>query len=59
MHSHFFEGMFFGDFADRNKDEVELPTVTAAQFGLFLEAIAPVRLPLTRMCSENCPMSEA
>ncbi|KAH7712593.1 CRE-BATH-38 protein, partial [Aphelenchoides avenae] len=45
MHSQFFEGMFFGDFADRNKEEVELPTVTVGEFETFLEAIAPVPQP--------------
>ncbi|KAH7712720.1 Protein BATH-38 [Aphelenchoides avenae] len=45
-HSEFFEGMFFGDFADRNKDEVELPTLAVDDFEYFLQAISAAALPL-------------
>lgn len=47
-HSEFFEGMFFGDFADRNKDEVELPTLAVDDFEYFLQAISAAALPLRR-----------
>lgn len=32
--------MFFGDFADRNKYEVELPSVDGKDFAKFIQAIA-------------------
>ncbi|KAH7704492.1 Protein BATH-38 [Aphelenchoides avenae] len=42
----YFEVMFFGDFADKNKDVVTLKKVEADDFAEFLKALAPGPMPL-------------
>uniref|UniRef100_A0A915DG74 BTB domain-containing protein n=1 Tax=Ditylenchus dipsaci TaxID=166011 RepID=A0A915DG74_9BILA len=40
-HSEYFNTLFFGDFEERNKDQFELPEVSASHFNRLLEAIYP------------------
>lgn len=39
--ANFFEAMFYGEFSDKNKEEVDLSGVDSDDFAWFLKAISP------------------
>ncbi|TKR93443.1 hypothetical protein L596_007900 [Steinernema carpocapsae] len=53
LYSPYFETLFFGDFAERNLDEIELKNVSKDEFVEFLQVIYPSHKPISERNVES------